>query len=122
MKIHAWQVLVELDRPAAGPDIGSTGVLAEAVRELSLPDTIIEQMGRAVSTALQRLAERGDAQLVRLTLSVKVAPAKRSGARRSWGFFLIEKPPDREQPHRIEVFLYQDAGSGLPHQASTQYQ
>ena len=121
MATEAWRVLAELERPTrAELELGGAGGLAALVRELNLPDTLIEQMRRAVSVALQRVVERGDRQTVRLRLSTEAVPARRSGTSGGWGFFLIDKPPDETQPHRIELFLYQDTNSDRSGEAGAQ--
>jgi hypothetical protein len=114
MTAQAWQVLIELEQPAKAESIvGSIGGIAELVRTLALSNTVVEQIQREVSSALQRVAERCAQQLVRLTVSAKMVEASSTARRSSWGFFLVEKPATEVEPHRIEVFLYQDTGSGF---------
>lgn len=121
MTTEAWRVLAELERPArAGLDSGGAGGLADIVRELDLPDTLVEQIWRAVSVALQRVADRDEGRTVRLRLSTETAHAMHSGTPGGWGFFLIDKPPDEAQPHRIELFLYQDGSSDRSPEAGAQ--
>jgi hypothetical protein len=56
-----------------------------------------------------RAVERDNRGTVRLTVSARRAADTPSGTHGSWGFFLVEKPPDEIQLGRIELFPFQEA-------------
>jgi len=126
-----WQLLLQFasaDGPAGERE--SAQRVAEAVRELGLPPSQMERIGKAVMEALRKATRRGHPDQPDRPVTVRVwisdgctEERSHSGANgrecgrqagRGWGFFMIQKQEENPQPgageaHRlVELFLYQE--------------
>lgn len=84
--------------------------LTELLQAPSVPASLRGRMDEAITAALQRALARTDTRSVRLTILTGPPRATRTVAASGWGFFLVEKPADDSEQHRIEVFLYRETG------------
>jgi hypothetical protein len=128
--VRGWRLLADIVQPIGWQDerwltAGLTAVLAA----IQLPAAELERLKIAAAEAAARAEPYAVSDQARQPLVVRVlisSPVAAGTAPCSWGFFVIERaagetdftgadadrlngPP---RAHRIEVYLYADAGSG----------
>jgi hypothetical protein len=126
-----WQLLLQFvsaDGPASERE--SVQRVTEAVQELGLPSSQVEQIGKAVTGVLQKATKRGlqDRPEKPVTVRIWVSDGYTGGRTRSsshgqgggrqarggWGFFVVQKQAEEPQAsargahHLVELFLYQE--------------